>query len=251
MRTRMLDACLHSYHKHSRPSLVEIRSLRSARQRAFPALAAMAAAGAVLSMPMRADAHPHVWVSAEAEVIYAPDASVTGIRYRWSFDEAYSAFAVQGLDKNNDGILTPDELAELAKTNIESLVDFGYFTTAKANGAKQGFGQPVDYALDYTNKLLTLTFTLPLKTPAKAQKSFGLEVFDDSYFVSFAWAEKSDAVKLRAAPAGCLVNMTRPKGDTAPAAGVAPPKPTEEFFASGGAANIGAQFANRALVTCP
>jgi ABC-type uncharacterized transport system substrate-binding protein len=247
----MLDACHHTDHKLSVPSLTEIRSLRNARRKAIPALAGIAAAGAVLCMPLHANAHPHVWVSAEAEVIYAKDASITGIRYRWSFDEAYSAFAVQGLDKDNDGILTPDELAELAKTNIESLVDFGYFTTAKANGAKQAFGQPVDYALDYTSKLLTLTFTLPLKAPTRAQKSFGLEVFDDSYFVSFAWSDKPDAVRLRDAPQGCLVNMTRPKGDAAPAAGATPPKLTEEFFASGSAANFGAQFANKALVTCP
>ena len=211
--------------------------------RILPLLAGLALPWLVLA-PERAIAHPHVFVATETEVLYMPDGSISGIRHRWSFDEGYSAFAVQGLDKNNDGKLTPDELVDLAKVNVESLHEFGFFTVAKANGRKQAFAQPVDYSLAYDGKILALTFTLPLKGPASASKSFGLEVFDESYFVSFAWAEGEKPVKLSAAPAGCIVTLTRPKPAAAQSL-------TEDFFSSAAGQNIGAQFANKALVACP
>src|SRR3954447_24719410 len=95
---------------------------------------------AALSFATSALAHPHIWVTAKAEIVYAPDGKVTSVRHAWTFDPAYSAFSVQGLDKNNDGKLTPDELQELAKVNAESLSEFGFFTVLKANGAKQELG---------------------------------------------------------------------------------------------------------------
>ena len=73
---------------------------------------ALAALGMGLASP--ALAHPHVWVTAKAEVVFAPDGKVTGVRHHWTFDEAYTAYVTQGLDKNNDGKLSPEELQELA-----------------------------------------------------------------------------------------------------------------------------------------
>ena len=198
-------------------------------------------------MPDEARAHPHVFVTAESQILYTIEGNVTGIRHRWVFDEAYSAFAVQGLDKNNDGKITPDELADLAKLNVESLHEFGFFTVARANGKKQAFAQPEDYSLNLENKTLALTFTLPLKIPAAAQKSFGLEVFDETYFVSFAWAEGDKPVNLASSPAGCVLTLTRPK--TASVA--SPPTLSEDFFTSQSGQNFGIQFANKALVVCP
>jgi ABC-type uncharacterized transport system substrate-binding protein len=93
-------------------------------------LAALVAAGTP------ALAHPHVWVTARTELLYAPDGKVTAVRHAWRFDKGYSAFITQGLDRNGDGKLTPDELQELAQENTSSLGDFDYFTVLKANGAK-------------------------------------------------------------------------------------------------------------------
>ena len=56
-----------------------------------------------------AAAHPHVFVTAKAEIVFSADGAVQAIRNRWSFDEAYSAYITQGLDKNGDGKLTADE----------------------------------------------------------------------------------------------------------------------------------------------
>ena len=66
-------------------------------------------------------AHPHVWVVVKCEVEWTPDGRIGAIKHRWTFDEAYSSYAVQGLDANNDGVYSREELADLAKVNTGSL----------------------------------------------------------------------------------------------------------------------------------
>jgi ABC-type uncharacterized transport system substrate-binding protein len=202
--------------------------------------------GSMLGLSLPAVAHPHVWVTARSEIIYNREGRVTAVRHAWTFDEPYSAFAVQGLDKNGDGKLSADELAELAKVNVESLHEFDFFTVAKASGVKQDFSQPVDYALSYDKAQLTLTFTLPLRT-ATSQRTFSLEVFDPTWFVSFTLAEGDDAVRTVGAPRGCARTITRPR----PLEPAQQQKLSEDFFTSLSGSNFGAGFVNRVLVACP
>ena len=88
-----------------------------------------------------AAAHPHVWVTARAQVVFNAQGQIEAIRNAWVFDEMYSAFATQGLGKDGQ-LLTKDELAPLAKTNVEFLAEFDYFTYAKAASQKIEFGAP-------------------------------------------------------------------------------------------------------------
>jgi ABC-type uncharacterized transport system substrate-binding protein len=202
---------------------------------------------AVLALCSPALAHPHVAVTARAELLFS-EGKVTGVRHSWTFDKAYSAFITQGLDKNGDGRLAPDELQDLAKENTESLVDFEYFTVIKANGVKQAFGAPSDYGMVFANDQATLSYVLPLRKPAGSAKTVSLEVADPTFFVAFSLADGADAVTLAGAPAGCATNVTRPK----PIDQAQQQKLSEAFFeALTAASNFGAQFANKALVACP
>jgi hypothetical protein len=63
-----------------------------------------------------------------SEIELAPNHQITGIRQAWTFDEFYTAMAVEGLDTNKDGVYSKEELAPLAKVNVESLKEFDYFT---------------------------------------------------------------------------------------------------------------------------
>ena len=191
-----------------------------------------------------AQAHPHVWITAKSELIYAPDGSITGVRHAWTFDDMFSTYALQGLDTKVKGVYSHEELAPLAQTNVESLKEFGFFSFAKADGKKEKFEEPVDYFLEYNDGLLTLHFTLPLKTPVKA-KALVLDVFDPEFFIDFKFAD-TDPVKLVGAPGACRMKFQRPNDGTANAKSLG-----EQGFADGGNANYGAMFANKILVDCP
>ena len=191
-----------------------------------------------------AQAHPHVWITASSELVYAPDGSVTGVRHAWTFDDMFSTYALQGIETKTKGVYSREELAPLAQTNVESLKEFAYFTFAKADGKKEKFVEPVDYFLEYKDAALTLHFTLPLKTPLKP-KQLALEVFDPSFFIDFKLDEKNP-VRLVGAPAACQMNVQRPNDGAAGAQ-----KIDEQTFLNGDNSNYGAMFANKITVACP
>jgi len=191
-----------------------------------------------------AEAHPHVWITATSELIYAPDGSITGVRHAWTFDDMFSTYALQGMESKTKGVYTREELGPLAQTNVESLKEFGFFTFARADGKKAKFQEPVDYFLEHKDGLLTLHFTLPLKAPVKP-KELALEVFDPSFFVDFKFADK-DPVRLVGAPAACQLNFRRPNDGTVSAQALG-----EQTFTNGDNSNFGAMFANKITVACP
>jgi ABC-type uncharacterized transport system substrate-binding protein len=191
-----------------------------------------------------AEAHPHVWITATSELIYASDGTITGVRHAWTFDDMFSTYALQGIESKSKGAYSREELAPLAQTNVESLKEFAYFTFARADGKKEKFQEPTDYFLEYKDAALTLHFTLPLKAPVKP-KELVLEVFDPAFFIDFKLADH-DPIRLVGAPAVCQLRLQRPNDGTAGAQ-----KLDEQTFLSGDNSNYGAMFANKIMVTCP
>ena len=136
----------------------------------------------------------------KSELVYAPDGTVTGVRHAWTFDDMFSAFATQGLESKEKGEFTREELAPLAKVNVESLKEYDYFTFAKADGKKVAVRRSApDYWLDYKDAVLTLNFTLPLKTPVKA-KELEVDIYDPTFFVDFSTSPRRIPVQLVGAP---------------------------------------------------
>ena len=201
-------------------------------------------AGVFVSGPEQAQAHPHVWITASSQVIYAPDGSMTGVRHAWTFDDMFSTYALQGIETKVKGVYSREELAPLAQTNVESLKEFGFFTFAKADGKKAKFAEPVDYFLEYKDSTLTLHFVLPLKAPVTS-KQLALEVFDPSYFIDFKFEDK-DPIKLVGAPSACQMQFQRPNDETANTQRL-----NEQNFMNGDNSNYGAMFANKITVSCP
>jgi ABC-type uncharacterized transport system substrate-binding protein len=205
-------------------------------------VALLAFAGGVGFGATAAQAHPHVWVTSSSELVYAADGSITGVRHAWTFDDMFTTYALQGIETKTKGVYSREQLAPLAKDNVENLKEFGFFTFAKADGKKQKFEEPVDYFLEYKDEALTLHFTLPLKAPVKARQ-LALDIFDPAFFIDFKFEEK-DPIKLVGAPAGCQLKVQRPGEADAK-------KLTEEMIASGDQSNYGAIYANKIFVNCP
>jgi ABC-type uncharacterized transport system substrate-binding protein len=196
--------------------------------------------------PEGAQAHPHVWVTMRSELVYAADGSISGIRHAWTFDDMFSAFALEGIAHKKKDAFTREELAPLAEVNVTSLKEYGYFTRAWVDHKKLQISDPVDYWLNYTDSALTLHFTLPFKTAADV-KAFRFDIYDPTWFIDFSYAEK-DPVALVGANPGCKVGLQRPIGFDAPQS----QRLGEAFFNSLNAtSSFGAQFANKVNVQCP
>jgi len=220
-------------------------------RRAHPAcgLALAAAVAAFLAglAPQRAQAHPHVFVTTRETIVFDADGRVTAVKNAWTFDEFYTSFLEQGLDKGPDGRYSRETLAELAKTNTEGLSDADYFTFIKANGRPVKFSAPKDYWLEDTGKQLTLHFTLPLAEPVKPTKGFVMRVYDPTYFVAFDPAEGGDVAKLEGQKPGCSLLVRQPAQNTALKQQLAMLDVTQQPNLE----DAGAAFADSILVACP
>jgi ABC-type uncharacterized transport system substrate-binding protein len=208
-------------------------------------LAVLAWAGSV----ELAAAHPHVWATVRSEIVFGPDHSITGIRHHWTFDEFYTAMAVQGLDADGDGVYSKEELQPLAQVNVESLKEFDYFTYVHLSDDDKPLPlkEPVDYSVEYDNTQLTLHFTLPLEKPLDPKPhAVAVDVYDPSFFVAFGFANEAP-VKISGAAQGCTAEIEKPDPEV-----VEENKALSEAFFSqlGPNSNFGSQFAQTAIVKC-
>jgi ABC-type uncharacterized transport system substrate-binding protein len=181
--------------------------MRRALARRF--IAPLFAAACLAAANAPAAAHPHVFVAVKSVIVFGSDGRVTGVRHSWTFDDMYSAFALQGLG-GPGGKPSQAELDALAKVNVEQLEETGFFTVMRAGGRRMEFGPATDYRTTVDDKkMLTLHFTAPLKEPASAGRALTMQVFDPTYFVAFE-LEKKTPVTLASAPSGCSLNVIEP-----------------------------------------
>ncbi len=222
------------------------RGLQGRQRLSRICLAAALLSGAATSVA----AHPHVWATVRSEIVFGPDQRITGIRHAWTFDEFYTAMAIEGLDTNKDGVYAKEELAPLAKVNVESLKEFDYFTFVRRGAEEKPLPlkEPVDYWVEYDKTVLTLHFTLPLESPldAKAQEVV-VDVYDPSFFVAFGFAPDAPVKITGTAAPSCMAEVQKPDAES----GGETKDLSEAFFSQlGPSSNFGSQFAQTMTVKC-
>jgi ABC-type nickel/cobalt efflux system permease component RcnA/ABC-type uncharacterized transport system substrate-binding protein len=190
----------------------------------------VAAALALAAMCLPARAHPHVWVTVEATLVYENGAFV-GIAQTWTFDELYTSMAVEGLDKNKDGRFDRAELDELAKVNMEGIESVDYFTHPTLAGQPLKLGKARDFWHEHKGGILSLHFTVPFANPVLAEaEGLRFAIYDPSYFIAFDLA-KTDPVRLGpGAPKDCVLKVGEPGEGSAL---------DQSFSAVGGVTSVG------------
>ena len=188
-------------------------------------------------------------MTVRSEILLNPDRQIVGIRHAWTFDEFYSAMAVQGLDTNGDGVLSADELKPLAEANIKPLKDFDYFTFVYVGDSdKLPLKPPEIYWLDSDKGILTLHLTLPLEKPLDVRdQEVQIDVYDPTFFVAFGFATDSPVKLSGASLKGCTAEIRKPDTEADKEAQAL----SEAFFSQlGPNSNFGAQFAQTVTVKC-
>jgi nickel/cobalt transporter (NicO) family protein len=171
------------------------------------------ALSALLSLwPLSALAHPHIFIDARASVTFNDAGEVVSVHNIWMFDEAYSAWSVQGLDTDHDGKLSEAELQPLADDNMNGLADYEYYTFAgegKDPNLKFGHGSKPLLVMGADGKT-TLDFDVPLAKPYAIRKALELSIDDPEYYVAISFKDAHE-VSLVNAPKNCAVTMEDPK----------------------------------------
>lgn len=157
-------------------------------------------------MPSQLMAHPHAWITMNATLQFNDDGKIVGIYEEWRFDTNYSEAAIDGMDANKDGFYDPGELDPLTRENIKALKDYGYFSVVKENNKKVAFGEVTEYGQYFSNKQLTMNFTIPLKKPLDPRGSkFELKIFDPSFYIAMDFQKKNPVGASGAMPKDCKI----------------------------------------------
>jgi ABC-type nickel/cobalt efflux system permease component RcnA/ABC-type uncharacterized transport system substrate-binding protein len=175
------------------------------------AVAVAAALGLFFALVAPALAHPHIFIDAKAAIVFDDAGNVVAIRHTWTFDEAFSAWSIQGLDTNNDGVTSEAELQPLADENMKGLKAYNYYTSMGEPGQPDlSFHSLPNPRLDYGDQRTTLRFTIALDKPYRIQKLIEIGIDDPEYYVAITFSGPK-AVTLENAPAGCSAVLNPPK----------------------------------------
>lgn len=163
---------------------------------------------AFLGTVTTAVAHPHLFATVETTVMTTPQGLISGLRIRWNFDETYTQFSLEGLDLNNDGTFSNEEILPLTKENISSLVESKYFTKALQNGQELPQAAVTVYGQDMIDSKLSLWFELPFATPVDPKAGvFEARIYDPDFFIGFDYMPEKPPLLQGALAAGCVMAL--------------------------------------------
>lgn len=158
-------------------------------------------------------AHPHVWIDLRSTVVLDDNGRVTAIEEHWTFDEFYTVFATEGMDRLE---ITPQEaLKEIARTNLKNLREYDYFTDVRAGGSKVDLGTVETFETGVQEGRMWMRFAVPLATPVDpSAERLSFSVYDPTYYIEILHL-KGDVVSFRGSQAdGCSGLIVAPKPTT-------------------------------------
>jgi len=131
-----------------------------------------------------AQAHPHVWVNYLASVIFK-GGMITGLQEQWSFDEDFSAVALQDLPTGDaTTALKPSDVAILRKSEFSNLKNYAYFHHVFVGDQDLGVGDVSDFSAVLDGRKLVYTFLISLKKPIDPHSApVEIGIWDDTFFV--------------------------------------------------------------------
>lgn len=157
-----------------------------------------------------ANAHPHIMIDAKATIVFDDTGAVSAVRHTWTFDAAFSAWSVQGIDTDRDGTVSPQELQVRADDNMVGLAQFEYYTYAFEEDHALTFGSdlPATYAIN--DGRVTLSFEVAPQPSYRVGDTLHMAINDPEYYVAIEFPSP-DAVTTENMPAGCDVAVVPPE----------------------------------------
>jgi len=183
-----------------------------------PVLALVAGLGMTAGNHGPANAHPHVFIEANLEIVRDSAGNATDIRHVWRFDEIFSSSLILDYDDNGSGALDPEELAIIARETKTSLAEYNFFTEIKQGEEIVEFEAPEPYLVDMDSGQLVMIMSLKLRQPAPMGKDgFKVAVSDPTYYVAVEMRGESpfeqNAVEVSGNGAGCTSKIIVPDFD--------------------------------------
>ncbi|MDN5848943.1 MAG: DUF1007 family protein [Nitrococcus sp.] len=138
-----------------------------------------------------ASAHPHIFVDARAKLVFNDAGAIEQLRHEWTFDPSFSAWIIQGLDTDDDGVVSSPEMQRLADENMVGLAGYQFYTYASIGERDLAFEAVGDQSMAYEDGRVTLQYSIHLAEPTVLDGTLELAVGDPEYYVAITIADAS------------------------------------------------------------
>lgn len=152
-----------------------------------PLLAALVVMPAVLPRP--AAAHPHVFIDADAALVFGKSGRLEAVRVTWTYDEFYSLMMIEdaNLDADGDGTPDPARLRAFAGHDVDWEAGFPGHIVLDQQDQPIGLGAPLDHHARFADGRIITSHVRPLSNPVTvtAAHPLQLRIYDPEYFVAY------------------------------------------------------------------
>jgi ABC-type uncharacterized transport system substrate-binding protein len=160
-------------------------------------------AGCVLAVSSGgpAAAHPHVWITAVATLLFE-DRMLVGVRHRWESDEMFGSYVIEEQDADRNGKLDSGEIASIEANAFSNLRDYDYFTHVRIDGNEMPLRKVTGFTARIDNGVLVYEFPMPLPQTIDPRASqFAAGIYDPKYYVDVL-LDEDDPVRFEGLPSG-------------------------------------------------
>ncbi|MEM1316827.1 MAG: DUF1007 family protein [Pseudomonadota bacterium] len=149
-------------------------------------------------------AHPHEFVTMKIQVAFDKAGRMVGMRYNWTFDEFFSAYALEPFDENGNRMVEQQESDALLADVIRNITPIDFFTKFDENGTIPELDQAVPVTSSFDNQRVTLVFDVPFKKPLDVSaKPLRYAIYDEEFYIAMNHVEGDEAVMLAGTADGC------------------------------------------------
>ena len=159
-----------------------------------------------------ARANPDVWVETTITVAF-DEQRVSGLDFSWTFDDLYSAHAIQTYDLDGDGTLNPPEVRNLRAETFDPLWLAGYFVHIWS-GEEQYEGLDVHrFAARIERARIVYEFSVGVTPPLDPRtEPMTVSLFDRENFIDFSFSDSPFLLVSGEMTPGCTFRIARGKG---------------------------------------
>ncbi|MEM7068588.1 MAG: DUF1007 family protein [Pseudomonadota bacterium] len=195
----------------------------------------------------QADAHPHVFVEANIEIVRNNKGEFVELRQVWRFDELFSSTIVIDYDDNTDGELDEKELKNVTTIVKESIAEYDFYTAMRVGGKALEFYEPEEIGAYFEDGKMIMFLSLEPAKPYDLSKApLKVSASDTSYYVAFEFDNES--VFVSGNSKGCSSNVVHPDYDSLYADNAL--TLSESFFNQDGGPGFGDEFYSWATISC-
>lgn len=138
--------------------------------------------------PASLAAHPHVFVDTGFELIFDAEGRLSHVRVTWAYDDFYSLLILEdmGLDPDGDGVLTPEEQAQLSGFDAQWIEGFTGDLDMRLDDKALELSGPLEpTATTEAGRIVTTHLRAVSSSPRLEGAALSVKPYDETYYTAY------------------------------------------------------------------